>query len=254
MSSRSLKITAIWRSDEFVVSDSKTPPPQDEAYFIIDEPSENIVVHIPASFSIISKRIIERRVNSIAKSGFRLPNSDIRIGMNFSVDLSMDETIPEILLQVGHHYSLNSPTEVYVEPSLEARAGHRELEPVYEPERITHTEPTHEPVSELEYVPSFLAHDTPVDQPLTSKPSSRVSSHQPDHGLSADESLAGRFVIALSKLGDTFLSRAGETYTVEYTQGNVEFIAKDGNIQILETKRVSGQDPVLIAAVESAQQ
>ena len=250
MSSRELKITAIWRSDEFVISDSRAPPPQDEAYLIIDEPAENIIVHIPDNFSIITQRIIERRVNSVAKSGFRLPNSDIRIGRNFSVDISKDEKIPDILLQVGHHYSYESPTDAYLEPSLEDRAGYREQEPTHQPERVADAETTYEP----KYVPSFVTHETPIDQPLLSNASVETSIPQPDHSLSADERLAGRFVIGLTKLGDVFLARAGETYTMEYAHGNVEFKVKDKTIQILSTKRVSKDEPTLRSAVEAAEQ
>jgi hypothetical protein len=240
MSSRSLKITAIWHSDEFVISESKGPPPKDEAYLIIDEPSEKITVHIPESFNIISKRIIERRVQSIAKSGFRLPSSDLRVGMNFIVDLSKDDSIPEVLLQVGHHYSYERPTEAYIEPDLETRAGYREQESIHEPERDVYPEETYKPESAHEYVPSFLTHDTLTDQSSSLETPSMVTAPtSPEYGLSFEESLVGRFVIALNKLGDVFLSRLGDTYTVEYAHGNVEFMAKDEAIQILNTKRVS---------------
>ncbi|MFW9780501.1 MAG: hypothetical protein ACFFE8_16795 [Candidatus Heimdallarchaeota archaeon] len=238
MSSRSLKVTAVWRSDEFVISSSKGRPPQDEAYLIIDEPSEKITVHIPDSFNIISKRIIERRVHSIAKSGFRLPDSDIRVGMNFVVDLSTDDTVPDILLQVGHHYSYERPTEVYIEPDLDTRAGYRDLESKPETELETYSEETPKP--DLEYVPSFLTHNTTGDRVSSSEtPSEARIPVEPEYDLSLEEILVGRFVVALNKLGDVFLSRTGDNYTVEYTQGNVEFSAKNGAIQVLNTKRVS---------------
>ncbi|MFW9853987.1 MAG: hypothetical protein ACFFFG_02975 [Candidatus Thorarchaeota archaeon] len=238
MSSRSLTVTAIWRSDEFVISSGKGRPPQDEAYLIIDEPSEKITVHIPDNFNIISKRIIERHVHSIAKSGFRLPDSDIRVGMNFAVDLSKDDTVPDILLQVGHHYSYERPTEAYIEPDLETRAGHRDLESKQETGLETYSKKTPKPA--LEYVPSFLTHDTHDDRvsSLETTPEA-IAPIETEYGLSAEEKLVGRFVVALNKLGDVFLSRTGEKYTVEYTQGNVEFTAKNGAIQVLNTKRVS---------------
>ncbi len=117
MSSKNLRIICIWNEDEFTIIESKNSPSKEEAYLIIDESSEKMDVHIPSKFSIVQKRIIERQAYSIAKSGFLLPKSSIRIGMGFDVTISKDDSIPETLLQVGHHYSLDKPTSPYIESS-----------------------------------------------------------------------------------------------------------------------------------------
>lgn len=105
MSGKNLKITCIWRTDEFIVSESKSAPLGDEAVLIIDEGAETISASIPSSYSLITKKIIERRLNSIARSGFKIPKTNIRIGLGFQVEVKKEEKFPDVLLQEGHKYS-----------------------------------------------------------------------------------------------------------------------------------------------------
>ncbi|MFX0181697.1 MAG: hypothetical protein ACFE95_01345 [Candidatus Hodarchaeota archaeon] len=236
MISKDVKITCIWRSDEFVVLDSKSQPTDDEAYVIIDEPTEKITVHIPGHFSIVTKRIIERRIQSIAKSGFLLPKSMIRIGRGFNVSISKDETIPNVLLQEGHKYSLDEPV------------------PYTEPEEPPEKAPT--VASESEYIPTFLKAEVVGDKAIKTElePKSIVEEY-PQETITQkplsdnDVSIAGRFVIALSKTGDVYLSRIDDGFSVEYSQGRVDFNVKDGNLQVLSTKRIPEGDQTLDQAI-----
>lgn len=225
MLERDMKVTCIWRDDEFVVSESKSQPTEDEAYLTIDESTEKIAVFIPTHYSIINKRIIERRVQSIAKSGFMIPRTSIRLGMGFDVSITKEEKIPDVLLQVGHHYSYETPTSPYVEPEISTVPT---TESVSEPEPITEPEPVVEP-EKIE------------DEP----PVSKVD-------LADNETIAGRLVIALAKTGDLYLSRTDTGYSVEYSQGRVDFTVQNGDIQILVTKRIPENDQTLNQAIEAA--
>lgn len=239
MSTKDMKVTCIWRSDEFAVFDSKSRPTDDEAYLIIDEPTEKITVHIPGHFSIVAKRIIERRIQSIAKSGFMLPKSMIRIGRGFNVSITKEETIPDVLLQEGHKYSLDEPV------------------PYTEPEESPEKAPI--VASESEYIPTFLTAevigDTTIKTELEPKP---IVEEYPQETIALkplsdnDVSIAGRFVIALSKTGDVYLSRVDDGFSVEYSQGRVDFLVKDGNLQVLSTKRIPEGDQTLDQAIADA--
>jgi hypothetical protein len=236
MSIKDMKVTCIWRSDEFVAFDSKSRPTDDEAYLIIDEPTEKITVHIPGHFSIVTKRIIELRIQSIAKSGFMLPKSMTRIGRGFNVSITKDETIPDVLLQEGHKYSLDEPVS-YAEPEKPPKEA-----PIVS--------------SELEYTPTFLTAevigDTTIKTELVPKP---IVEEYPQETIALkplsnnDVSIAGRFVIALSKTGDVYLSRIDDGFSVEYSQGRVDFLVKDGNLQVLSTKRIPEGDQTLDQAI-----
>jgi hypothetical protein len=218
MMDRDMKVTCIWRTDEFVVSESKSQPTEDEAYLIIDESTEKITVFIPTHYSIINKRIIERRVQSVAKSGFLIPKSTIRLGMGFDVSITKEEKIPDVLLQVGHHYSFETPTSPYIETEVSA---------------IATAETISEPVIKTE---TQIEAEIPIVKA----------------DLGDNETIAGRLVIALAKTGDLYLSRSKTGYSVEYSQGRVDFTVQNGDIQILATKRITENDQTLNQAVEAA--
>ncbi|MFX0170354.1 MAG: hypothetical protein ACFE9L_00380 [Candidatus Hodarchaeota archaeon] len=238
MSTRDMKITCIWRSDEFIIFDSKNKPSDDEAYLIIDEPTEKISVHIPSHFSIVTKRIIERRIQSIAKSGFLLPKSMIRVGSGFNVSISKDDIIPDVLLQEGHKYKLDEPVP-YIE---------KETQVVEAPIES----------SESEYIPTFLTQEVmevtsdipvqPESEPIKEEPTT-LGLKQPSDD---DFSIAGRFILALSKTGDVYLSRVDNGFSVEYSQGRVDFLVKEGDLQILSTKRIPEGDQTLNQAIAEA--
>jgi hypothetical protein len=251
MSSKDILLTCIWTTDGFVVVDNKSIPAQDEAYLKISESASKITVQIPKGLSLINKKIIERRVQSIAKSGFVIPNTSLRIGGGFEIVLSKDEEeIPTVLLQEGYKYLYDefSPqkgvTKVAEKPTV---------------------------VVEQEYIPSFLKHETrETDYPKRAereedKPPIKIireseettdESHPKEelellqHGTS--EVLAGRFIIALSEYGDIFFNRNGPLYTVDFSHGKVEFNIEKGKIEILRTERISQDDKTIQLAIEKA--
>lgn len=245
MSEKNLKVVCIWRTDEFIVSESRSVPPSDEASLIIDEENEIINVNIPTNYSLITKKIIERRVNSIAKTGFFLPKTNMRIGTGFNIEMTKEDSIPSVLLQEGHKYSYDifSPLGKHPEETVEIT-----------PSKTILVE------KEEEYVPGFLKHA--VDQPdaiqTISKLSDEVetevvnvvetaskSAELEDLDQLNDEIIAGRFVIELVKLGDVYIKKDKSQYSVEYSAGRVDFTIKDGKIEISKTDRITLDDPTL---------
>jgi hypothetical protein len=250
MSSRDILLTCIWTADDFVVVDNKTISGQDEAILKISERESKITVQIPKGLSLINKKIIERRVQSIAKSGFAVPNSSLRIGGGFEIAVTKYEEIPSVLLQEGHKYSYD------------------EFSPTKEVTTVVEKTPT---VSEQEYIPSFLKHEsTESDLPrklvrdeekppleiIRESEETTVNNLQnqelelPPHGIS--EILAGRFIIALSEYGDIFFSKKDSSYSVDFSQGKLEFNILDGKVAILQTERISKDNKIIHVAIETA--
>ncbi len=247
MSEKNIILTCIWRSDEFVATNEKIEHLGDEAVLLIDENTEKIIVKIPSHLSLIAKKIIERRVQSITKTGFSVPNTQIRIGMGFEVEITKDEVIPEVLLQEGHKYSLDRPEFIADTPS----------QPIVEEK----TE------AELEYIPTFLKQEQlesdtqPLVKTVAVAAAEADFSQEPPRTLEVTErpvndpeSIAGRFVIALSNTGDVYLTRKNDHYSIEYSAGRVDFDVRNGDIQILLTKRISADDQTLEQARLAATQ
>ncbi|MFX1282312.1 MAG: hypothetical protein ACFFB5_01600 [Promethearchaeota archaeon] len=266
MSEKNIVLNCIWRTDDFVVSDTKIRPSDDEAALIIDEKIEKITAQIPRHFSLVTKKIIERRVHSIAKSGFTIPKRQIRIGMGFEVEIIKDEVIPDVLLQEGHKYSLDRPTTVVETPT---QIQEEKPEPEYVPSFLTH-EPDYIPPSQIieeksepEYVPTFLTQESPIpDTKAPIQPETKPDLYQ--EPLSAEvlkkaeefvddaESIAGRFIIALTRIGDVYITKKNDHYSLEYSAGRVDFRVSNGDIDILKTKRIPTDDQTLEQAISAA--
>ena len=245
MATKDIVITCVWTTDGFVLLDKKNEPTSDEAVLRIDEATEIISVSIPTELSLITKKIIERRVQSIAKSGFSLPSSSLRIGGGFKVEIKKTDEIPTVLLQEGHKYTFGEGTH------REKGSIKQEIRPKLPSE------------FEDDYVPSFLIHDpsTPQQPQITQvvkemeKPDEFTESIVPPtvHEVittdSEMENVAGSFIIALSEYGDIYLSREKAVFTVEYSKGRVDFEVKNGEIIILSTNRVAEDDDSIISAL-----
>jgi len=238
MSEKNIVLTCVWRSDDFAVSETKIHPSENEAVLTIDENTEKISIQIPGHLSLITKKIIERRVQSISKSGFLIPKTQVRIGTGFGVEIIKDEVIPEVLLQEGHKYSLERP----IAPA----------EAPIQPEVVK---------SEEEYVPTFLAQEQliPDASSVQTGPKVETPLETPSPEITQelelsldDESIAGRFVIALAKTGDVYVTHRNNQYSVEYSSGRVDFRVHDGDIDIVLTKRISKDDQILKQAILTA--
>jgi len=253
MSSKDIEITCIWTTDGFVVVDNKTKPAQYEASLKISEIESKITVHIPKEYSLINKKIIERHVQSIAKSGFAVPNSNLRIGGGFEVEVKKHEEIPSILLQEGHKYSYDEFSDSPSSKSVTTVVEETVLD------------------SESEYIPSFLKHDEKEsdyqikseqeEEKITQevvieneeKTSERLLNQKLDvSDLKISDILAGKFIIALSVYGDIFFSRNGPNYSVDFSHGKVEFYTENGKITILRTERISQNHEKIQSAIETA--
>ncbi|MHA1974633.1 MAG: hypothetical protein ACTSW1_16655 [Candidatus Hodarchaeales archaeon] len=251
MSGKNLKITCVWRSDEFVISDSINGPSRDEATLTIDESLELIRANIPSKYSLITKKIIERRVHAIAKTGFSLPKSQIRAGAGFKVVISKEDKIPEVLLQEGHKYTYD----------LFGAPKQTEVKPVEKKETLVKP-------SETEYVPSFIkveAEASGSSEHLPLKIISELQEEKPEAEAGEptpvkepmtfsyeDKVIAGLFILELAKLGDVYLKLEESQFSVEYPPGRVEFTLDNGEIKILQTNRVTADDPFLISAIQTA--
>ncbi|MFX1518182.1 MAG: hypothetical protein ACFFC6_17940 [Promethearchaeota archaeon] len=237
MSEKNIILTCIWRSDNFAVSESKIHPSENETVLTIDENTEKISIQIPGHLSLITKKIIERRVQSISKSGFLIPKTQVRIGTGFEVEIVKDEVIPDVLLQEGHKYSLERPTAP--------------TETETQPEIVE---------SEEEYVPTFLTQERLVSdatsiiqpEPIVEAPHETPKKIQESEQFLDEESIAGRFVIALAKTGDVYITHRNDQYSVEYSSGRVDFRVHGGDIDIVLTKRISKDDQTLKQAIRTA--
>ncbi|UCG90555.1 MAG: hypothetical protein JSU57_02165 [Candidatus Heimdallarchaeota archaeon] len=251
MSEKNIVLSCIWRTDDFIVTDSKIRPSDDEAILVIDENTEKITTQIPRHFSLITKKIIERRVQSIAKSGFTIPETQIRIGMGFEVEITKEEVIPDVLLQEGHKYSLELPMTVTETPSQTIA---EKPEPEHLPTFLTQEE---------DYIPTFLTPEvqksdiTPPVQPEYKaeiyQESVPADTLERIEEISDDtDSIAGRFLIALTKTGDVYISQKNDHYSVEYSAGRVDFLVRNEDIEILATKRIPADDQTLKQAISAA--
>ena len=248
MASKDIVITCVWTTDGFVLLDKKNEPTSDEAVLCIDESTETISVSIPNDFSLINKKIIERRVQSIAKSGFSLPSSSLRIGGGFKVEIKKTDEIPTVLLQEGHKYTFGDGT------LREKESIKQEIRPKLPSE------------FEDDYVPSFLIHDPSAPQQPQITQIVKEIEKSDEHTKSLESSdaqeavlsdsvmdnVAGNFVIALSEYGDIYLSRQKAVFTVEYSKGRVDFKVQNGAINIVSTDRVAEDDVTILSALEQA--
>jgi hypothetical protein len=248
MATKDIVITCVWTTDGFVLLDKKNEPTLDEAVLRIDEAAETISVSIPNELSLVTKKIIERRVQSIAKSGFSVPSSSLRIGGGFKVEIKKTDEIPTVLLQEGHKYTFG-------EGALSRKESiKQEIRPKL-PSQF-----------ENDYIPSFLIHDPsapqqpqitqvvkemekPDDFPESIEISGTQEAILTESSL---ESAAGRFIVALSEYGDIYLSRQKAVFTVEYSKGRVDFEVKNGEIIILSTDRVIENDESIVSALEKS--
>jgi hypothetical protein len=238
MSEKNIILSTIWRSEDFVVTDSRIQASEDECILTINENTSKIIIQIPRHFSLVTKKIIERRVQSIAKSGFLVPKSQLRIGAGFEVEITKDEFIPDVLLQEGHKYSLEAPV------------------PVEEPPKEAVKEETEE-----EYIPTFLSQeamgtDTQPTVQTEVEPYLEQRQHMPTEEIKPsvvdDDSISGRFIIALAKLGDVYVTQKNNHYSIEYSAGRVDFQVNKGEIEILLTKRIPPDDQTLNQAKAAA--
>ncbi len=240
MRERDLVITCLWRTDEFVISDSKSLPSDDEAVLTIDENTSTITVRIPKHFSLITQRIIERRVSSIAKSGFTIPRSRLRIGSRFEISIIKEEAIPDVLLQVGHHYS-------YDETQISQKT-------VTQPVTSARMSP------DAEYIPTFLKQDQTASEihtiarlePKVEPKAEPEPIEETKPTLDNNETIAGRLAVALTKISDVYFTKKENHYTIEYSAGRVDFTVENGEINVISKKRLLEKDQTLKQAIEAA--
>ncbi|MFX0085619.1 MAG: hypothetical protein ACFFAU_08090 [Candidatus Hodarchaeota archaeon] len=253
MSEKNLILTCLWKTDEFVITDSTSTPSDEEALLIIDENAEKITARIPSHLSLITQRIIERRVSSIAKSGFTIPKSRLRIGAGFEVSIIKEEAIPDVLLQVGHHYT-------YDETQIPQKTSAPQVSPSfisadtedYIPSFLKHDQIDSEiqTIARLEPAPDSVQIGKPEEVPIETPVPEVIA--EPEKKIDNDETIAGRFAVALTKTSDIYFARKADHFSIEYSAGRVDFTVKNGEIKLLSTKRISDNDQTLEEAIATA--
>ncbi|PWI48755.1 hypothetical protein CEE45_05040 [Candidatus Heimdallarchaeota archaeon B3_Heim] len=248
MSTKDIVVTCVWTTDGFVFLDKKNEPTSDEAVLRIDEGAESISVTIPKELSLISKKIIERRVQSIAKSGFTLPNTSLRIGGGFKVEIIKSDEIPDILLQEGHKYTLSEFPAQKKEKKSQVKRPTIPSELDYVTTFLIH-EPTEQQQPQIAQV--VMEMEKPEELPI-SKESEQTKVPRTEMVDLPTENIAGSFIVALSEYGDVYLRRQKSTFTVEYSKGRIEFEVQNGEITIFSTERVAEDDESIKSALEKS--
>ena len=117
--------------------------------------------------------------------------------------------------------------------------------------------------AETDYIPTFLSQETQIfdtQPPVQSESEVDVSQEsltpkilEKTEVLFDDaESMAGRFIIALAKTGDVYITQKNDHYSVDYSAGRVDFIVRNNDIDILMTKRIPDDDQTLNQAIFAA--
>ena len=77
--------------------------PESHTYLIIDENENKMTISYKEGINIVTKRTIERRVNSYSKSGYNM--GDKRVGLGFPLEaVNAEEHLDPALLTHGHTY------------------------------------------------------------------------------------------------------------------------------------------------------
>ncbi|MFX0066023.1 MAG: hypothetical protein ACFFC7_27975 [Candidatus Hermodarchaeota archaeon] len=216
MGEKSLIVTLIWDGNDFIILEMNVDP-SDEATLLIDESQGITFLQIPERYGIVQKRTMQRRAQSIAKSGFQY-TPDLRIGMNNELVIEAKEEISGVLLQVGHGF----------------RADHNG----------EHPEPYNVKLTESE--PEYYSEETSRGQESIS-----LSESTPITTMREPLGLLGQFIMNLVNIvGEVLLTKKTDHYIVEYGFGKVIFTAENG-IKIISSTGSSDDEYAMKQALEA---
>jgi hypothetical protein len=230
-----LRVNLVWEEDDFKPLGPNKPLPDDQVSLIIDEESEKIVLRITEGIGLVVRRTIQRRVQSIAKSGF-LVSGGLRIGAGFSTEEEApEEQLSDTLLQAGHGYIADAEMAAVraaeQPPSVEAPAQSKEPESqVVEP-----VSPTPVPIA-------------PATTPQESVVTPNFSAV--DQNLVAAGIFAGSLLESVSEL---FVSKdAEDRFSLDFGSGNViRFKVQNGAVLDLSTLGISQEDAAIQRALNA---
>lgn len=230
-----LRVDLVWEEDDFKPLGPNKPLPDDQVSLTVDEESEKIILRITEGTGLVIRRTIQRRVQSIAKSGF-LVSGGLRIGAGFStVEEAPEEELSETLLQAGHGYIANA------EMAAVRAAEQQSL--VETPE---HSE---EPRSQV------VEPISPTPVPITSATTPQESAVAP--GFSAvDQNLVAVGIFAgslLESVSELFVSKDAEDhFSLDFGSGNViRFKVQNGVVLDLSTLGISQDDATIQRALNA---
>jgi hypothetical protein len=230
-----LRVNLVYDEGDFKPIEANKPLPDDQVTLTIDEESEKIILRITEGTGLVVRRTIERRVNSIAKSGF-LVSGGLRIGAGFSVtEEAPEEQLSETLLQAGHGYIADA--EIAAQRAAEVFPAAEPSKEVKMP-----TAPPTEP--EIPVAPSV-------------EPTRTITEPEISPGLppsNKDLVAVGIFAASLlESVSELFVSKDAEhQYSLDFGSGNViRFKVQDGSISDLSTLGISQGDAMIQRAMNT---
>ena len=230
-----LRVDLVWEEDDFKPLEASRTLTDDEANLTIDEDSETIILRIPEGMGLVMRRTIQRRVQSIARSGFQV-SAGLRIGAGFPIeDKAPEATLSNTLLQAAHGYIPDA--------SLASRRAAEEQQIEMQ---ATGTEGL---VGETT-APSISTTPSAIPTVAPSTPDTAVGIASSDRNLVAVGIFAGSLLESVSEL---FISKdADNEYSLDFGSGNViRFKVQDGAILDLSFLGISEGDASIQRALSN---
>ncbi|MFQ5980548.1 MAG: hypothetical protein ACE5OZ_20615 [Candidatus Heimdallarchaeota archaeon] len=237
-----MKVDLVYEEDDFKALEADKPLPEGQVTLTIDEESEKIILRITEGTGLVVRRTIQRRVQSVAKSGF-LVSGGLRIGAGFPiVEEAPEEQLSDTLLQAGHGYIADA--DVAARRAAEIQMIGEAPVPTEKPaEQLS--EPS-EPVS-----PPVTPAITPSDPAITpSEPAITPSMPTSDKDLV----IVGIFAASLLEtVSELFVSKDRENhFSLDFGSGNViRFKVQDGSVMDLSTLGISQEDVMIQRALNT---
>lgn len=230
-----MKVDLVYDEDDFTALEADKPLPDSQVTLTIDEESEKIILRIVKGTGLVIRRTIQRRVQSIAKSGF-LVSGGLRIGAGFSiVEEAPEEQLSDTLLQAGHGYIADANVAAKRAADIQTIAE----APV----------PTEGPV-EQSSEPSEPASPTVASATMPSEPAITPSIPTSDKDLVVVGIFAASLLESVSEL---FVSKDSKNhFSLDFGSGNViRFKVQDGSVMDLSTLGISQGDAMIQRALNT---
>ncbi|MFW9916929.1 MAG: hypothetical protein ACFFGZ_15085 [Candidatus Thorarchaeota archaeon] len=230
-----LRVNLVWEDDDFKPLGPNKSLPDDEVSLTIDEESEKIILRITEGTGLVVRRTIQRRVQSIAKSGF-LVSGGLRIGAGFPmVEEAPEEQLSDTLLQAGHGYIADA--------EMAAMRAAEQQSLVEAPKQSK--APESQVVEPISPTPVPMAPATTPQESVVTPSFSAV-----DQNLVAVGIFAGSLLESVSEL---FVSKdAEDRFSLDFGSGNViRFKIQNGAVSDLSTLGISQEDAAIQRALNA---
>jgi len=103
MTNKQEKIQLVFKDDGFE-EPTQVDLEEENIFVTVDNDRKIFTIELPVSgVSLVKRRTVERRVKSMARSGFKYKGD--RIGVGYKIEVSGEQNeLPDVLLQAGHGY------------------------------------------------------------------------------------------------------------------------------------------------------